>query len=40
MWGSVHITMATWKELEEMAENLESHIGETDVKEQMGGTLS
>lgn len=40
MQGSVHITMAIWKELEEMAENLESHMDEPDVKEQMGGTLS
>lgn len=40
MQGSVHITMAIWKELEEMAENLESHMDEPDVKEQIDGRHS
>ena len=36
IWGSPKITIATWKELEEMTEKIEPHMDEPDIKEQVG----
>lgn len=39
MRGSPNVTMATRKKVEEMTENLEPHMDEPDVKEQMRGIV-